>query len=146
MAHIEQDSELFTNLVSASPIPAGRAFSAFRDGDGRPGVVSLSEKGTLQLFTERSGRLVNRNFGAECGISGTVTAFAAKQQADSSLFMAIAFKNGTSHELAILPKLPVEGLAASASISHTQVVKSNLSLTEVRGVWLVGQPVSLRYH
>ena len=139
MAHIEQDSELFTNVVSAKAIPSGTAFTAFRDQNGTPGVFSLGNDGVLNLFLQTEGRLVNSNFGLACGFSEKVTAFAVRQQGDSSLFVVLSINKGKGDEVVVLPSLSVVGLATPPK---SAIIASDINLPHIHGIYLVRNLVS----
>ena len=133
-AHIEQDSELFTNLVAAQAIPAGKAFQAFHDAGGAPAVFSLGTDGVLNLFLQTNGALQNVNFAAQCGFKEPVTAFAARQAADSSLFIAFSLERSGYNEIAILPNLPVVSLQRPIT---SGIITSASTLPEINGIYLV---------
>ena len=134
MAHIEQDSELFTNVVSATAIPSSKAFTAFKDVNGGPAVFSLGDDGVLNLFIQTTGKLVNFDFAKACEVDQKVTAFAVRQRSDSSLFIVFAAEKDNHHEVLVLPNLPVSGIA---NPPLSTIIMSELKLREVHGVSIV---------
>ena len=135
MAYIEQDSELFTNLVAAVPIPAGKAFTAFKDVGGHPGVFSLGDDGLLNLFIQTAGKMVNYDFGIICKIQGTVTAFAVRQRADSSLFVVFAVSQAGNNQVIVLPNLEVKNVLTPPL--RGIITSSSLTLPNIHGVYIV---------
>ncbi|RYN85351.1 hypothetical protein AA0120_g8807 [Alternaria tenuissima] len=110
MAHIEQDSELFINYVSAQAVPAGKRFFAFADELGAPAILSLSSDGVLNIFKQDKGRLDSRDFGALCGVTGTIVALAATQCSDSTVCIAFAARTSHGSQVTILPMIETASL------------------------------------
>ena len=139
MAYVEQDSELFTNVISATAIPAGRAFTAFKDVDGSPAIFSLGSNDTglpdtLNLFVQTAGKLVNFDFGRACGVTDRVTAFGVRQRSDSSLFIVFSVEKNGRNEILVLPNLQVKDIASPV---HGTIITSDMKLPEIHGIYLV---------
>ncbi|KAK4695852.1 hypothetical protein P7C71_g1975, partial [Lecanoromycetidae sp. Uapishka_2] len=133
MAHVEQDSELFTNVVSATAIPAGTTFTAFKDVNGSPAVLSLGDDGTLNLFVQTAGKLVNFDFAEACKVSGVVTAFALRQRSDSSVFIVFSVEENNQNRVIVLPNLPVNGIATPPV---STIIKSDIKLSKIHGIYI----------
>lgn len=142
-AYIEQDSELFTNLVPAQAIPSGKVFYAFRDSIGAPGVFSLGTDSVLNLFVQKDGKLQNTNFAEACGFSDPVTAVAVRQAHDSSLFIAFSLDKSGTNQIVVLPKLALSDLSAP---DPSNVILSGTNLPQVHGIFMVSKFDTTCYH
>lgn len=94
MITIKKDSELITNYVTASPVPAGEEFGVFVDKNQQPAVLALSEDSFLYLIIAYKGKIIRLDFGRSSGIvqgdNAKVQAFAVQQAPDGALDICIA--------------------------------------------------------